>query len=93
MENQHIKGYRDLSAEEIALINRAKVLEAQTLALQADVAKHINAQFTNAKPDPDEMNRMVKAEPARWAALAKTDLQFGFMALVRAVAQPAPVQP
>lgn len=36
-----------------------------------------------------ERERWQKAEPHRWAAIAKTDLQTGVMALVRAVAQPS----
>jgi hypothetical protein len=35
-----------------------------------------------------EYRRFVEAEPLRWAAIAKTDIQTGIMALVRAVAQP-----
>lgn len=36
----------------------------------------------------EEYSRFLKAEPARWAAIAKTDIQTGVMALVRAIAQP-----
>ena len=35
-----------------------------------------------------EFRRFEAAEPLRWAAVAKTDIQTGIMALVRAVAQP-----
>lgn len=38
--------------------------------------------------DPDITRRFAIAEPHRWAAIAKTDIQTGVMALVRAVAQP-----
>ena len=37
----------------------------------------------------DNPHRYVAAEPERWAAIGKTDIQTGIMALVRAVAQPA----
>lgn len=36
-----------------------------------------------------EYRRFQSAEPLRWAAIAKTDIQTAIMALVRAVAQPA----
>ncbi|QBQ99236.1 DUF7681 family protein [Paraburkholderia pallida] len=36
-----------------------------------------------------EYRRFMEAEPQRWAAIGKTDIQTGIMALVRAVAQPA----
>lgn len=36
-----------------------------------------------------EFRRFVAAEPLRWAAIGKTDIQTGVMALVRAIAQPS----
>lgn len=71
MENQHqmIKGYRDLSAEEIALMNQIKSKAAEVGEL-VDLLK--------AVPSLDQ----------RWVSIGKTDLQTGFMALVRAIAQP-----
>ncbi|MFV5413887.1 hypothetical protein [Acinetobacter baumannii] len=35
-----------------------------------------------------EYRRFEEAEPLRWAAIGKTDIQTGIMALMRAVAQP-----
>ena len=71
MDNQHqkIKGYRDLSQEEIDLMNEAKEMAEQVKLL---VAK-FEALETNDQ---------------RWVAIGKTDLQKGFMFLVRGVAQP-----
>jgi hypothetical protein len=37
----------------------------------------------------DEYDRIARAEPHRWLAIAKTDLQTGYMAMTRAVAQPS----
>ena len=71
MENQHkhIKGYRDLSQEEINAMNavKAKAEEVGTLISSLE-----------AMADSDK----------RWVAVAKTDLQKGFMAAVRAIAKP-----
>lgn len=71
MENQHkhIKGYRDLSAEEIALMNEAKAKAEEVGALVEKIA---------ATPGVDP----------RWVATGKTDLQKGFMSLIRGIAQP-----
>lgn len=44
--------------------------------------------FTGATDECVEFRRFDAAEPARWAAIAKTDIQTGVMAAVRAVAQP-----
>lgn len=74
-----IKGYRQLTAEDQLLINRIKAHAEETRALVTDVQHYIalnnecHSQVTN---------------PARWAALAQSDLQLGYMQLVRAVAQP-----
>jgi len=75
MENQHkhIKGYRDLSQEEIALMNEVKNKAAEVGALVETLEK--------AAKDRGQID-------ARWIAIAKTDLQKGFMALVRSVARP-----
>lgn len=106
MENQHrkITGYRELSQTEIDLMNRIKAKGAELLDLQAElvdmlklqeVAK-INAMDQASTSDVEaeakaEFNRFHAAEPFRWAAIGKTDIQTGIMALVRAVAQPAGV--
>jgi hypothetical protein len=71
MDNQHkqIKGYRDLSQEEIDLMNEGKELAEQVGAFVAKL------QCT------DTLDQ-------RWVAIGKTDLQKGFMAIIRGIAQP-----
>ena len=71
MDNQHkkIKGYRDLSQEEIDLMNIIK-------HKAEEVGEIIDTLRPNAFIDQ------------RWLAIAQTDLQKGFMALVRCVAKP-----
>lgn len=108
MENQHrkIAGYRELSQEEIDLMNRIKASGAELLALQKELAEHLNASSHQlaaavrdamATPGADapaaaaEFERFNAAEPHRWANIGRTDIQTGIMALVRAVAQPAGV--
>lgn len=106
MENQHrhIAGYRELSREEIDLMNRIKAAGAELLQLQAELAgrlstdhecKRAAARASKMAPEDEgsdesvELRRFERAEPERWAAIGKTDIQTGLMALVRAVAQPA----
>lgn len=92
MDNQHqkIKGYRDLSAAEIALMNEIKAHGEATDALIRKVETHLSKQHVaaNESQDPDEIMRQARTQPGRWLALARTDLQVGIMKLVRAVAQP-----
>jgi conjugal transfer/entry exclusion protein len=95
MENQHriIKGYRELSVEEIALMNEVKEAGAQLSFLVQKVEDHLNKQY-EAVYDEElncnhaESDRLEKADPYIWAIEAKKDLQVGIMKLVRAVAQP-----
>ena len=97
MENQHrkITGYRELSQEEIDLMNRIKAKGAEMLELQAELVAHIKTRHQAcvmahvAVLDQDELDRMDAAEPMHWASIGKTDIQTGIMALVRAVAQPS----
>lgn len=99
MENQHrkIKGYRELSQEEIDLMNRIKAKGAELLELHVELVAHIKTQRQLCVMagieviDPVELDRIDAAEPQRWAAIGKTDIQTGIMALVRAVAQPTGV--
>lgn len=94
MKDQHtlIKGYRDLSQEEIDLINRIKIAEALTLELCRDVKKHLAAQTQHAIAtlDETEVARIDAANAPRWLHIGLTHVEQGFMALVRSVAQPAP---
>lgn len=95
MENQHrhIRGYRDLTPEDIALMNEIKAAGAAMLALVAKVNERSAAQYCAAEgleftDKGAELDRLRLAEPKRWAAMARTDFQTGVMKLVRAVAQP-----
>lgn len=88
MENQHrkITGYRELSQEEIDLMNEIKSHAEATKALLDKVNRHIEVLLTNCTGE--EAVRINAAQPARWHAMARTELQTAFMKLTRAVAQP-----
>lgn len=53
MENQHrkIKGYRDLSQEEIDLMNRIKAKGAELLALQAELSGRLETDLVTKRND------------------------------------------
>ena len=99
MENQHrkISGYRELSQEEVDLMNRIKAKGTELLQLQSELANHLLdqrqkkaiASENGQQAAAHEFVRFSRAEPERWAAIGKTDIQTGIMALVRAVAQPS----
>ena len=54
------------------------------------IESHLRTQSTDAynRDDSKEIARITAAEPSRWVAIGKTNLQAGLMALTRAVAQP-----
>ena len=88
MENQHrkITGYRELTQEEIDLMNeiKAKGIDIQNLI------NRVNA-FNSRETDENGQQVSVhadKAEAGRWASIARTHFQEGCMALTRAVAKP-----
>ena len=100
MENQHrkINGYRELTQEDIDLMNNIKAVGETLLHLQAQLVaklcrdsleKETSAEsYDSTEEVKQEYSRFCAAEPFRWAAIGKTDIQTGVMALVRAVAQP-----
>ena len=78
MENQHrqIKGYRDLTQDEIDLMNEGKALAEQCGAFIDKLMKAEFAKTSDQEPDK------------RWAAIGRTHLQEGFMAAIRSIAKP-----
>jgi hypothetical protein len=86
MKDQHkkIKGYRDLSLEEINLMNKikAKSEEVGDLINEFNKMRNVDAEIIGKLTDEQ------LSETRRALALAKTKLQTGFMWFVRAVALP-----
>lgn len=78
MDNQHrkITGYRELSQDEINLMNEAKALGEQLGALVTRLEAAEFAQTSDQVPDKRNL------------ALAKINLQQGMMWLVRSIAKP-----
>ena len=87
MDNQHrkIKGYRELSQEEIDLMNRIKEQGVQLEGLLFDTHQSDYVGLAEAIPE-ESMEKLQEAD--RWRAIAKTRFQEGLMALTRAVAKP-----
>lgn len=83
MENQHkkIAGYRDLTQEEIDLMNECKALSEQCGNL---------IERLEYLPDPEAVmaRRDISSTDKRWVFIGKTDIQKGFMSIIRAIAKP-----
>lgn len=71
MDNQHkhIKGYRDLSKEEIDAMNECKELSEKC----GELVEKLQAMESTDK---------------RWVAIGTTDIQKGFMSIIRSIAKP-----
>ena len=82
MDNQHrkIKGYRELSQEEIDLMNEIKAKGAEFEDLISRL--HETQDAITAEHGTGD------AEPRRWISIGKTHIQQGLLALTRAVAKP-----
>ncbi|AXQ65822.1 MAG: hypothetical protein [Caudoviricetes sp.] len=91
MDNQHkkIKGYRDLSQQEIDLMNRIKAHGEQTKAIISELFEVRDAQQHAACDGTGtEVSFQQANESIRCLQLAKENLQTGQMWFVRAVALP-----
>lgn len=94
MDNQHkqIKGYRDLSQEEIDLMNKIKMISIEVGTLVEEVIEYTSNQYGGMSEE--EFDNATEewldtlSEACQWADKAKKDLQLGFMQLTRAVAKP-----
>lgn len=77
MKDQHklIKGYRDLTQDEIDCMNKVKALGEQL----GELYDYLNV--THSQTGGHQID-------ARWLSEGRTDLQKGIMCWVRAVAQP-----
>ena len=82
-----ITGYRQLSQYEAELMNRAKALGAEFETLVTRLGEYHCSQHAHAQAE--ERTRLHDAEPTRWLAMGRTDIQTGVMKIVRSIAQPA----
>lgn len=91
-EHQGIVGARDLSPADVELMNEIKMKGEEFSELLNRVDLHLlnqRVQADNVLDPAKEKNRLDVAQPLRWLAMARSDLQTGIMKLVRAVAQPS----
>lgn len=83
MTQPKITGYRKLSAQEADLINEGTALAEQCGAFIAKLRAHIPAgdEPTDHRPG-DTLDQ-------RWISIGATQLQQGWMAVIRGIAQPS----
>lgn len=74
-----ITGYRQLNEVEVALMNEGKALAEQCGAYVAKLRTHGDVVRPGVVGPPLDQ---------RWVSMGATDLQVGFMKLIRGIAQP-----
>ena len=79
-----ITGYRQLTEDEVALMNEGKALAEQCGAYIAKLRER-DALIAKTPPTTADAPR---ALDQRWISIGATDLQRGFMAVIRGIAQP-----
>lgn len=82
-----VTGYRQLTEAEVALMNEGKALAEQCGAYIAKLRTY------TPPADPDWDTKETAPKPGstldqRWISIGATDLQRGFMAVIRGIAQP-----
>lgn len=78
-----ITGYRQLTEEEVALMNEGKALAEQCGAYIAKLRAYA-PERTDGGPSYAPGGTLDQ----RWISIGATDLQRGFMAVIRGIAQP-----
>jgi hypothetical protein len=84
-QHEKIKGYRTLSDTEIDLMNEGKALAEQVGAYVAKLRSYPSIGFLSGNVARAEGDI---ALDQHWISIGTTDLQTGFMALIRGIAQP-----
>lgn len=95
MDNQHklITGYRDLTEDEVALMNEVKAKAAEVGVLVERLRGRLPAFKIEGDPVQVGDQTLIAVsdeayETDRWMTIGQDHLQQGFMALTRAVARP-----
>jgi len=78
-----ITGYRQLSEAEVALMNEGKALAEQCGAYIAKLRT-----YSHTANDGGLINGHLPSLDQRWISIGAIDLQRGFMAVIRGIAQP-----
>jgi hypothetical protein len=90
MDHQHTKisGYRNLSQEEIDLMNRIKAFGPELEKLIGELSAHLVNQDRESLASDSEMTRLHQADPFTWLNEGRVSMQQGLMFLTRSIAQP-----
>lgn len=87
-----ITGYRQLSEAEVALMNEGKALAEQCGAYIAKLRGHPATAADGIPRNHETLGgqpMMLPSLDQRWVSIGATQMQQGFMAVIRGIAQPS----
>jgi hypothetical protein len=83
-----VTGYRQLTEAEVALMNEGKALAEQCGAYIDKLRTYVPQNMEGPEGDDVGAFRPGATLDQRWISIGATDLQRGFMAVIRGIAQP-----
>lgn len=83
-----IIGFRQLSEAEVALMNEGKALAEQCGVYIAKLRAYVPQDGSGPEGGEAEVFKPGATLDQRWISIGATDLQRGFMAVIRGIAQP-----
>jgi hypothetical protein len=83
-----ITGYRQLSEVEVALMNEGKALAEMCGEYVKKLRNYVPRDMSGPEGGEAEAFKPGRTLDQRWVSIGATDLQTGFMSLMRAIAQP-----
>ena len=83
-----ITGYRQLSEAEAQLMNEGKALASQCGDYIAKLRAYVPQNMSGPEGSEVEAFKPGATLDQRWISIGATDLQRGFMAVIRGIAQP-----
>ena len=83
-----VTGYRQLTEAEVALMNEGKALAELCGAYIAKLRAYVPKDMSGPEGGEDEAFKPGATLDQRWISIGATDLQKGFMAVIRGIAQP-----
>jgi hypothetical protein len=86
-EQPKITGYRQLTEVEVALMNEGKAL-AEQVGAYVEKLRRFPATSPGGAPRVGGEPERLPSLDQRWISIGATDLQKGFMAVIRGIAQP-----
>ena len=88
MTQPKVTGYRQLTPDEMALINEGKALAEQCGEFIAKLRAYVPQNMSGPEGGEVEAFKPGATLDQRWISIGTTHLQEGFMALTRGIAKP-----